>query len=230
MADQTVVIAGAHGKVGLRLGQLLVGAGQAVRGIIRNPDHAADLEADGITPVVFDLEHDERDLAEVVRGASAAVFGAGAGPGSGDARKQTMDRDGAIRLIAACRKGGVDRYVMVSAMGANDPELPGDGFAAYLRAKAQADAALTQSGLRWTIVRPGGLLDDPGTGRVQVGEALERGSVPRADVAAVLAAALGTSSTVGRAFDVISGPTPIEEALAELSRARPGSRPTRAVP
>jgi uncharacterized protein YbjT (DUF2867 family) len=144
------------------------------------------------------------------------VFAAGAGPGSGDARKETMDRDGAIRLIEACRKGRVDRYVMVSAMGARDPDLPGDGFPAYLRAKAQADAALVESGLRWTIVRPGGLVDDPGTGRVEVGEELSRGSIARDDVAAVLAAALATPATIGRAFDLIRGTTPIEEALAAL--------------
>jgi uncharacterized protein YbjT (DUF2867 family) len=216
MPDGAVVIAGAHGRIGLRLGRLLVEAGHTVRGIIRNPDHGADLEAAGIAAVVFDLEHDDRDLADVVAGASAAVFAAGAGPGSGDARKETMDRDGAIRLIEACRRGGVDRYVIVSAMGARDPDLPGDGFAAYLRAKAQADAALIESGLRWTIVRPGGLLDDPGTERVEVGEQLPRGSIPRDDVAAVLAAALATPATIGRAFDLISGTTPIEEALAAL--------------
>jgi uncharacterized protein YbjT (DUF2867 family) len=216
MSDGAVVIAGAHGKIGLRLGRLLAAAGQTVRGIVRNPDHAADLESAGVNPVVFDLERDDRDLADEVTGASAAVFAAGAGPGSGDARKTTMDRDGAIRLIEACRKGGVDRYVMVSAMGARDPDLSGDGFAAYLRAKAQADAALIQSGLQWTIVRPGGLLDDPGTGRVEVGEALPRGSIPRDDVAALLAAALATPATIGRAFDLISGTMPIEEALARL--------------
>ena len=178
MDAQTVVIAGAHGKVGLRLGRLLAARGQTVLGLIRNPDHAAELEAVGVTAVEFDLERDERDLAPVIEGASAAVFAAGAGPGSGDARKQTMDRDGALRLMAACRQGRVDRFVMVSAMGARDPDLPGEGFSAYLRAKAQADAALAASGLRWTIVRPGGLLDDPGTGRVQVAERLARGSFP----------------------------------------------------
>ncbi len=216
MSDGAVVIAGAHGKIGLRLGRLLAGTGHRVRGIIRNPDQSADLEAAGVTPIVFDLEHDDRDLADEVTGATAAVFAAGAGPGSGDTRKATMDRDGAIRLIEACRKGGVERYAMVSAMGARDPDLPGDGFPAYLRAKAQADAALMRSGLQWTIVRPGGLTDDPGTGRVTVGEELSRGSIPRDDVAAALAAVLATPATIGRAFDLISGTTPIEEALAAL--------------
>jgi uncharacterized protein YbjT (DUF2867 family) len=216
-ATDSVVIAGAHGKVGLRLGRLLTGAGRQVTGIIRNPDHAADLEAAGMTPAVFDLEHDERDLADVVSGAGAAVFAAGAGAGSGEARKETMDRDGALRLIDACRRAAVARYVMVSAMGARDPNLPGDGFAAYLRAKAQADAALAASDLEWTIVRPGGLLDEPGTGLVQVADELPRGSIPRDDVAATLAAVLTTPSTVGRAFDLIAGPLDIDAALAGLS-------------
>jgi uncharacterized protein YbjT (DUF2867 family) len=217
MSDATVVIAGAHGKIGLRLGRALAGEGRQVLGLIRDPGQADDLQAAGVTPVVFDLEHDQRDLAEVISGAGAAVFAAGAGPGSGDARKETMDRDGAIRLIDACRRSGAGRYAMVSAMGARDPELPGDGFAAYLRAKAQADAALVRSGLQWTIVRPGGLLDDPGTGRVQIGEELPRGSIPRDDVAAVLAAVLRAPGTIARAFDVVSGTTPIDQALAQLS-------------
>ena len=216
----SVVIAGAHGKVGLRLGRLVAGSGREVIGIVRNPEHAADLEAAGITPLVFDLEHDERDLAELVSGAGAAVFAAGAGAGSGEARKETMDRDGALRLVDACRRAAVPRYVMVSAMGARDPNLPGDGFAAYLRAKAQADAALAASDLEWTIVRPGGLLDDPGTGHIQVAEELPRGSIPRDDVAATLAAVLTIPATIGQAFDLISGPLAVEEALAGLGVRR----------
>jgi uncharacterized protein YbjT (DUF2867 family) len=211
-----VVIAGAHGKVGLRLGRLLAASGREVLGIVRNPDHAPELEAIGITPVVFDLEHPEGDLAELITGAGAAVFSAGAGPGSGDARKETMDRDGAVRLLDACQRAGVPRYVMVSAMGARDPNLSGTGFSAYLRAKAEADAALMASELEWTIVRPGGLLDDPGTGLIEVAEELPRGSISRDDVAATLMAALDTPSTVRRGFDLISGSMPIAEALARL--------------
>ncbi|HET9103510.1 MAG TPA: SDR family oxidoreductase [Solirubrobacteraceae bacterium] len=215
----TVAVAGAHGKIALLLGPLLAQAGAEVRGIVRNPDHGDDLRAAGMTPAVCDLEGDAPELETILDGCSAVVFAAGAGPGSGDARKQTMDRDGAIKLIAACRRTGVPRYLMVSSMGARDPELPGDGFAAYLRAKAQADAALMASGLDFTIVRPGSLTDDPATGRIRIADRLERGQVPRADVAAVLAAALHTPATVGTAFDLLTGPDPIEDALVAAPAA-----------
>src|SRR3954452_21663297 len=136
-----VVIAGGHGKIGLLLGKLLADRGDRVRGLIRNPDHAAELEERGIEPLVFDLENDARDLAELITGADAAVFAAGAGPGSGAERKLTMDRDGAIKLIDACRPAGIRRYVIVSSMCAK-PGVTGDqGFQVYLRAKFEADEA-----------------------------------------------------------------------------------------
>jgi nucleoside-diphosphate-sugar epimerase len=213
----TVVIAGGHGKIGRLLGARLARAGTDVRGLIRNPAHEDDLQRAGITPIVHDLETETAGLDEIVAGAGAVVFAAGAGAGSGDARKQTMDRDGAIKLMDACQATGVRRYLMVSSMGARDPELPGDGFAAYLRAKAQADAALAHSGLDFTIVRPGGLTDDRPRDRVTVGSELPSGQIPRQDVAAVLAALLDAPNTIGAAFDLVSGDTPIARALAALA-------------
>ena len=214
----TIVIAGAHGKIALQLGRLLTARGDQIRGIIRNPDHAAELAADGIEPIEFDLEHsDPSGLDPILDGADAVVFAAGAGPGSGDARKATMDRDGAVKLIDVSKRTGVRRYVIVSAMGARDPELEGDGFAAYLRAKAQADRALAASGLDYTIVRPGGLTDDPGTGRIRVGDQLDRGSIPRADVAATLLAVLDHPATAGIDFDLVSGEDLIADALAGIT-------------
>jgi uncharacterized protein YbjT (DUF2867 family) len=212
----TVVIAGAHGQIARLLGALLTGDGHAVRGLIRNPDHAVDLEAIGVTPIIHDLERDDPGLADVVRGADAVVFAAGAGPGSGPERKATMDRDGAIRLIDACRETGVGRYVIVSAMGARPgAERPGS-MGVYLEAKAAADAALAASGLDYTVVRPGALTDEPATERVTVAPELPRGSIPRADVARVLLVVLTAPHTIGRAFDLVSGTTPISAALAEL--------------
>jgi uncharacterized protein YbjT (DUF2867 family) len=209
-----VVIAGGHGQVALRLERLLSGAGHRVRALIRNPDHAADVEAAGGVPVVCDLEA-SNDLTEAVRGADAAVFAAGAGPGSGPERKRTVDYGGAVKLIDACRTAGVDRYVMISSIGADRPELGRGSMGPYLRAKANADAALQASGLSYTIVRPGGLTDDPGTGRVALAEHLgRRGSIPRDDVAAVLAAAITGGLLVGRTVELISGDTPLAEALA----------------
>src|SRR5947209_9014079 len=194
----TVVIAGGHGQIARLLGALLVDDGHTVRGLIRNPDHAADLEAIGVTPVLCDLERDDPALADAVAGAHAAVFAAGAGPGSGAERKQTMDRDGAIRLIDACKAAGVRRYVMVSAMGARAGAERGEGgFGAYLEAKAAADEALAASGLNYTIVRPGRLTDEPAHDLVSVAEQLPSGSIPRADVARTLLAVLSEPATIG---------------------------------
>src|SRR4051812_4967821 len=203
-----VVIAGGHGKIGMLLGRLLVEDGHRVRGIIRKQEQAGDLEAIGVEPVVFDLERDD-GVANVVEGADAAVFAAGAGPGSGAERKLTMDRDGAIKLLEA----GAPRYVIVSSMGA-DPNASGDDvFAVYLRAKGEADEALRRSGLDWTVVRPGRLTDDLGAGLIALGEELPRGSIPRADVAATLALVLGSPNTIGKTLDLVSGPLPIAEAV-----------------
>jgi uncharacterized protein YbjT (DUF2867 family) len=213
-----VVIAGGHGQIALLLGERLAAAGHDAVGLVRNPGHAGDLEARGMHCAVVDLENTggptTEALVAVVKGADAVVFAAGAGPGSGPARKRTMDRDGAIRLMDACRETGVRRYVMVSAMGARPGAERGEGdFSVYLQAKADADAALTTSGLHYTIVRPGRLTDDPGTGRVTIAPQLPRGEIPRADVAAVIATVLETARRVGDAFDLVSGETPIEEAL-----------------
>jgi uncharacterized protein YbjT (DUF2867 family) len=209
----TVAIAGGHGKIAMLLGGLLAARGDTARGLIRNPDQEADLRAVGIEPVICDLES-EGDVASAVRGADAVVFAAGAGPGSGDARKKTVDLGGAVKLIEAAKAEGISRYLIVSSMGADKaPEDGTEGFGAYLQAKFEADEAVRASGLDYTVVRPGGLTDDPGTGLVAVAEHLGRGQIPRADVAAVFLACLDTPSTIGRSFDLISGDTPIADAL-----------------
>jgi uncharacterized protein YbjT (DUF2867 family) len=214
-----VLIAGGHGQIALRLERLLVGAGHTARGVIRNPDHAADLEAAGATPIVFDLERDE-GLAEHLNGADAAVFAAGAGPGSGPERKLTVDRGGATKLIDACREAGVARYVIVSSINADRPERWSEQMRPYFEAKAAADAAVRESGLQYTIVRPGYLTDDPGTGRVEAAPRIEQaGKVSRDDVAATLLAVLETPATIGVSFDLIGGETAIAEAVASLSPA-----------
>lgn len=211
-----VAIAGGHGRIGLLLGKMLVERGHTVFGLIRNPEQEDDLHTVGIEPVLCDLEGDD-DVAEAISGAEAVVFAAGAGPGSGAERKRTMDLGGALKLIDAAKAEGIDRYVMVSAMGAPDPPAEGGGvFGEYLRAKAEADRALAASGLGYTIVRPGGLTDDPPTGLVRIGERLDRGEIPRADVAAVLAAVLGAGNTIGKTFDLVSGDVPVLQAVSEL--------------
>jgi uncharacterized protein YbjT (DUF2867 family) len=215
-----VVIAGGHGKIALILEQLLAQRGDSVAGFIRNPAQAADLEAAGAEALVVDLEKASvDDVASHLQGADAVVFAAGAGPGSGAARKETVDRDAAILLADAAEAAGVRRYLMISAMGADIDTLDdssGDPvFTAYLRAKAVADESVrARPALDTTIVRPGLLTNDPGSGRVSIADSTGRGSIPREDVAGVLLAVLDAPETAGQTFEVISGDTPITEAVA----------------
>ncbi|PXX06984.1 NAD(P)H-binding protein [Mycolicibacterium moriokaense] len=213
-----IVIAGGHGKIALILEGLLSQRGDAVAGFIRNPDHVADVQAAGAEALVVDLENASVDeVATHMRGADAVVFAAGAGPGSGAARKGTVDRDAAILLADAAEVAKVARYVMISAMGA-DVEAPDDAgnpvFVAYLRAKGAADDNVrARMALESTIVRPGHLTNDPGTGRVTIADYTGRGDVPREDVAAVLLAVLDTPGTACQTFELISGDTAIAEAV-----------------
>jgi uncharacterized protein YbjT (DUF2867 family) len=214
-----VIIAGAHGKIGLRLARLLGAREVHPVGLVRQPEQQADLIAVGAHPVLFDLESGTTtELADILRGAEAVVFAAGAGPGSGAARKDTMDRGGAVLLADAAELAGVRRYVMVSAMGADAGPQPDhdEVFAAYLAAKKAADDDIRGRDLDWTILRPGGLTLESGTGLVNLAEHTERGRIPREDVAAVLLALLDDPRTAGLSLDLISGRTPIDEAVAAL--------------
>jgi uncharacterized protein YbjT (DUF2867 family) len=214
-----VLVAGAHGKTARRLVRMLVENGHEVRGLVRKEDQLADVEADGAEPLLVDLENEEVDgrAGEAVAGCDAVVFAAGAGPGSGEARKETMDYGGAAKLIEAAEKNGAGRYLMLSSMGARDPESGPEAMRPYLRAKAKADERLRESGLDWTIIRPGSLTEEEGTGLVEAAGSLgRRGEIPRADVAAAFAAALEFPNTVGKTFEILSGETPIREALERL--------------
>jgi nucleoside-diphosphate-sugar epimerase len=218
-----IVVAGAHGQVARRLGRLLSARGDTVVGLVRNPDHAPDLSEDGVEPAVLDLESATvEEVAAVVSGADAVVFSAGAGPGSGATRKDTVDRAAAVLLADAAERAGTQRYLLVSSIGVESvadgrvPEGMDDVFVAYLRAKLAAEQdLLARPRLQITVLRPGGLTDRPGTGRVRLQRSVGRGDVPRDDVAAVLAALLGTSGN-GEVLELVSGPTPIEEAVAAL--------------
>jgi uncharacterized protein YbjT (DUF2867 family) len=210
-----VVIAGGHGQVARRLVRLLAEAGDTARALIRNPAHAADIEADGGVPVVCDLERE--DPAPHLEGADAIVFAAGAGPGSGPERKRTVDLGAAVKCVEAAEALGVARFVIVSSIGAQDPERGAEPMRPYLRAKAEADARVAASSLDWSIVRPGGLRDGPGSGRVDVSTALGRsGPVPRDDVALVLAETLQAPNTIRLTFEVFAGDTPAREAVRNL--------------
>lgn len=219
-----VAIAGGHGQVALLLAQELVRRDHEPIGLVRNADHLPDLVKRGARGVVIDLEHTTVEaLAAAIAGADVVVFAAGAGPGSGAARKDTLDRAGAVLLADAAEQAGVTRYVMVSAIDADraDPDIgdegSGDVYQAYLRAKAAADADLRgRQSLEWTIVRPGRLSDDEGTGQVDLGPDRSRGAVPRADVAAVLAELITTGRGVRQQVDLVAGRVPVTEAVASL--------------
>jgi uncharacterized protein YbjT (DUF2867 family) len=214
-----VLVAGGHGKIGRRLLALLAERGDRARGLIRNPDHAPDLEALGAEAVLCDLEAED-DIAPHVSGADAVVFAAGAGPGSGPERKRTVDYGAAVKLIEACKASGVARYVIVSAIGADRPERWSEQMRPYYEAKLEADEALIESGLDYTVVRPGSLTDDQGTGLIELGSPLERsGQVTRDDVAATVLATLDEPGTIELAFDLLNGETPIVDALRALAGA-----------
>ncbi len=211
-----VVVAGGHGKIALLLTAVLAERGDTVVGIVRNPDHVADVREAGGDAVVLDLEQVTVDeVASVLAGADAVVFAAGAGAGSGAARKDTVDRAASVLLADAAEAAGVRRYLQISAMGTDRADDPGmdEVFAAYLRAKDAADRdVMSRAGLDWTILRPGRLTDDPGTGRVSLGADVGYGAVPRADVAAVLVTLLDRPETAGRVLELVGGDTPVSAA------------------
>jgi uncharacterized protein YbjT (DUF2867 family) len=214
-----VVIAGGHGKIALRLERLLAAAGAQAAGIIRTVGQAGDLRDSSAEPVVLDLENAEvSEVAEVLKGADAAVFAAGAGPGSGITRKDTVDRAAAVLFAEAAESAGVRRHIQIGAMGVARPPRPGadDVYTAYLRAKKAAEDDLQARDLDWTILRPGRLTDEPGTGEVHLAESVDYGSVPRDDVAAVIQAILEEAATFGRTLELVAGNTPIDEAIVRL--------------
>ncbi|MER7533612.1 NAD(P)H-binding protein [Streptomyces sp. NPDC097704] len=214
-----IVIAGGHGQIALRLERLLSAAGHEVAGIIRNPEQDDDLREAGAEPVVLDLESASVEMvAAVLQGADAAVFAAGAGPGSGSARKDAVDRAAAVLFADAAERAGVRRYLVVSSMGA-DASHPGDDvFDAYLRAKGAADDDVrARTALDWTILRPGSLTDDAGTGMVRLEARTGRGPVPRDDVAAVLAELIDTPATAGLTLELVAGSVPLSVAVKDVA-------------
>lgn len=208
-----VVIAGGHGKIALWVERLLAARGDSATALVRNPDHHSDVLDAGGVPVHCDLEAtDVASVAELLTGAGAAIFAAGAGPGSGVARKDTVDRAAAVLFAEAAEQAGVRRFIQISATGIG--RTTGDDvFDAYLAAKGAAEDDLRERDLDWTILRPGRLTDDEPTGRVELAEKPLRGSVTRADVAAVVVALLDRPGTVRRTYELISGDTPIGDAF-----------------
>ncbi|MFF4748428.1 SDR family oxidoreductase [Streptomyces sp. NPDC002514] len=214
-----IVIAGGHGQIALRLERLLSARGDEVAGIIRNAEQGDDLRDAGAEPIVLDLESASvEEVAAQLRDADAAVFAAGAGPGSGAARKDTVDRDAAVLFADAAVRAGVRRFVVVSSMGADPAHQGDDVFDVYQRAKGAADAYVTGlDALDWTILRPGALTNERGNGLVRLEAHTGRGSVPRADVAAVLAELVESQATAGLTLELISGSVPVSVAVKSVA-------------
>lgn len=213
-----VLVIGGHGRVALQLERILAERGDEVDAVIRNPEHAADVEATGATAVVADVERLDVDgLANLIAGHDAVVWSAGAGGGD-PARTRAVDHDAAVRSMDAAERAGVRRYVMVSYFGSRlDHGVPADHpFRHYADAKAAADEHLRGTGLDSTILGPSTLADGPGTGLIDA-TAERSGTVARADVAAVVAAVLHEPATIGRTIRFNNGDTPIAEALGAAS-------------
>ena len=213
-----VLVAGAHGKTARRLVRMLVEDGHEVRGLVRKEKQMPDVEADGADPLLVDLEEEGVGaIGRAVDGCDAVIFAAGAGPGSGAARKETMDYGGAVKLVEAAEQHNARRYLMLSSMGAGDPEGGSEAMRPYLRAKARADERLQDSGLDYTIIRPGSLTDEEETGRIEAEESLgRRGEISRADVARTFAEALEAENTYRKTFEILAGNTTIREALEKI--------------
>jgi uncharacterized protein YbjT (DUF2867 family) len=212
-----IAIVGGHGKIARLLIPLLVDAGHQPVALVRNPDYSPELERLGAQVGILDIEQDDADaFAAAFTGADAVVFAAGGGADGNAERKRTVDLGGSLKSIEGARTAAITRFVQVSAIGVDEPlgDDVEDVWKVYVEAKRDADVALRDSDLDWTIIRPGGLTDDGPTGHVALAEKVERGQIPRADVAALIAAVLDEPATINRQWEVVSGDVPIDDAVA----------------
>ena len=214
-----VAVVGGNGQIARLLHPLLVERGHTPIALVRSESYRAALEAAGAEVRLLDIEQDdESGFAAAFEGADAVVFAAGGGADGNIERKRTVDLEGSLKSIAGARAAGITRFVQVSAINVDEP-VPEDTepvWKAYVEAKRDADAALRDSGLDWTIIRPGRLTDDEPTGRVERGEQVARAEVPRADVAAVLAEVVDSGAGIGAQWNLVSGDTPVADEVARL--------------
>jgi uncharacterized protein YbjT (DUF2867 family) len=221
-----VAIVGGHGQVARHLIHVLRRADHDAVALVRNEAYRGELEGRGADVRLLDIEREDADaFAAAFDGCEAVVFAAGGGPDGNRERKRTVDLEGSLKSIVGAGKAGIDRFVQVSAINVDDRLLEdtGDVWRAYVEAKRDADAALRESSLAWTIIRPGRLTDDPATGRVSLGPDVGRGDVTRADVAAVLAAALEAPDTIGAQWNLVNGDLPIPEAIRRAAHSSSAS-------
>ena len=214
-----IAIVGGHGKVALHLHPILAAAGHTPLALVRSESYRDELESLGAEVDLLDIENQDTDgFAAAFAGCDAVVFAAGGGPDGNIVRKRTVDLEGSTKSIAGAKAAGIKRFVQVSAIGVDEP-VPADAgevWKAYVEAKRDADIALRDSDLEWTILRPGGLTDEPGTGRVKLAAKLDRHTIPRADVAAVIAALIDDDATVGKQWELVSGDASVDDAIAAV--------------
>ncbi|KHE71616.1 SDR family oxidoreductase [Halobacillus sp. BBL2006] len=207
-----VLVIGANGKVGKHIVQKLMDSSHTPVAMVRDPDQVPHFEELGAQTVLGDLE---KGFEEAYYGVEAVIFAAGSGPQTGADKTLLIDQEGAIKAVDHAKHFGVQRFVMLSTVGADTPEKGPDGFRHYLYAKHRADEYLKQSGINYTIVRPGSLTNEPGTGKVKLEEHLsEHGEIPREDVAETLAHLLSEPGAENKSFDLISGTKPLDDVLA----------------
>lgn len=212
-----VLVVGANGQIGRHIMKLIKDNSDYMGiAMVRSKEQAEAFKEEGIEAVLADLEGSVDELAEVMKGCDAVIFTAGSGGHTGADKTLLIDLDGAVKTVEAAEMAKVNRYVMVSALQANNRENWNSKIKHYYVAKHYADKALMQSRLNYTIVRPGGLTNKPGTGRVEAGEMLERGMIPREDVAKTVVECLNAKQTYKKSFDLVSGDTPIDEALQRI--------------
>ncbi|MBD8840831.1 SDR family oxidoreductase [Paenibacillus sp. CFBP 13594] len=212
-----VLVIGANGQIGKLVVEQLAQEGKhKVTAMIRKPEQADALKELGADVIIGDLEGSVEDLAEAMKDHNAIVFTAGSGGSTGQDKTLLIDLDGAVKTMEAAEQQGISRYILVSAYGADQREKWSESIKPYYVAKHYADRALFASDLNYTIIRPGGLKNEPGTGKIAVGTDLESGSIPREDVARVIVASLQEEKTYRMAFDLIAGEHPVEDALGKL--------------
>ncbi|WP_445002387.1 SDR family oxidoreductase [Exiguobacterium alkaliphilum] len=208
-----VFVIGANGQIGKQLVERLQEEGKhEVTAMVRKDEQLEDFKSKGYQAVLGDLEGEVANLADAIDGADVVVFAAGSGGHTGADKTLLIDLDGAAKSIEASKQQGVKQFVMVSALKAEDRSAWPDEMKPYYVAKHHADRLLEESGLTYTIVRPGALTDDAGTGKVKTGD-VSTGEVPRADVAAFLAHVIGHEAAYNKSIDLVKGDTAIEETL-----------------
>jgi uncharacterized protein YbjT (DUF2867 family) len=213
-----IAVVGGHGQVARHLLVALRRSEHDPVALVRREDYRAELESRGAEVRLLDIERDGADaFAMAFAECDAVVFAAGGGPDGNKERKRTVDLEGSLKSIEGAQAAGISRFVQISAIGVDEslPDDTGDVWRAYVEAKRDADAALRDSGLDWTILRPGRLTDDPATGHVTLGPDVPRGEIPRADVAAVVAAVLDVPGSIRKQWDLVSGETPVAEAVRQ---------------